>query len=316
MINVVDLPNFVEIFPWVAAFLGVVVVSLIVYVFWWRPRVREPLPNEMPLGSLTIYLPRGIGLKQGYACTAGHTLERYYHDVIEHETDSDQKTSLQKGWDLFKNLYALAHRVEGELFLYLFDKNPLDEKYMDVDPYTQNGRIITGVQDAVSGGKVQGATVIAVKLSTETQTFSDDQKKQIDGLIRVAEYLRDAAVNTFKISDLKRNLDHVTKDRDKIRNELAETNAVKDRAVSALGKKPLTQPEGAKVPGEFAAKLKEWFSGWQVAIAIVAYLVAPYIARAANLPLDPNMNAYFNIAVAAFGFLMIPIGRKLFGRWL
>jgi len=134
--------------------------------------------------------------------------------------------------------------------------------------------------------------------------------------MEIALYARDTAKNIEKIHDLKEERDYYREDRDRERSAKAKERSLKDRALSALGIHPLTVPSEVKVPGVWRSKVKEWFNWPQVLTAAIAYMLAPYIQSWLNLTLTPPTTTYFAALVTVIGFFIIPIGKKLFGRWL
>jgi hypothetical protein len=49
---------------------------------------------------------------------------------------------------------------------------------------------------------------------------------------------------------------------------------------------------------------------------LAGYLLAPYVIQLAGWQVVPPVTTYFAAGMTALGFFIIPLGKKLFGRWL
>lgn len=306
--------NLIQVFPFLVGISFTVFFIVVLYVFWYRPRTQMPLSNEQPWGRLSIYLPKGIGLHEGYSCGARATIQRQFTQLIKSETDGAIKKKLEATRTTFDGFHPVAHKVGRQTFIYLFDLNPRDQKFMDVNPNENDSYIIHDVKDVESVGDWNGKKFLGVKLNPETKKFSPEEKKWVNNSLEVVKYLRDAAKNVEKIHGLKEERDYYRDDRDKERIEKAKIRSERDRGVSALGQKPLTVPAEAKIPGGWKIKVKEWFSPVQLLTGALAYFSAPHLQIWLKLQLEPPFTTYFAALITVVGFFIIPIGKKLFGR--
>lgn len=308
--------DLVYLIPIIAGITLAGIMALVFYFVILKPRITQPLPNERPLGYWSIWLPKGFGLKAGNATTARHTLEREFTRLIENEPDTNIKTQLEEAQKIFSLFQPIAHKVGRETFIYLFDLNPQDQQFMDVDPNQNDSYIIHGVQDAISVGEYGGLQFLGLKLNPETKSFSEDDKKLMRTGLEIVKYITDAAKNVEKIYELKDELKFTKESSKKGLEERAEMRSKLDRAMSALSQKPLTQSEEVKLKGTFVEKMKEWFRPIQLITALAAFLLAPYILTWTNVRVEYPITSYFAALVTILGFFSIPIGKKIFGRWL
>lgn len=323
-LDFLDLTNFnlVSIYPWLIGLAAILVAVVLVYLLWYKARVQMPLQNERSLGWLQIYLPKGFGLHAGYATTAKPTLQKQTTQLVENETDGTVKEQLKKTHKILDYFHPIAHKVGRQNFIYLFDANPQDQRFMDVDPDHNDSYIIHGAQDVVSAGEWNGFQFLAVKLDPETRSFNRAEDRVVEAGLGIVKYLKHAAKNVEKIHDLKEEVNYLKTDRDKARQEVAKVRSDLDRALSALSNKPLSVSDDVKVTGAWRSKAKEWFwsSPWQIATALAGYFSAPYIQSFLEtwqkIRLTPPTTTYFAAAVTVIGFFIIPVGKKLLGRWL
>lgn len=307
--------------------VGAISFSLILlvalYVLRIKPSREKPLPNEKYLGLWTIQLPGGLGVRVGHVTTAYKTVVGWLNKIVESETEEALKKSLLTVQNLFSKFYFVAQKVGRQVHIYLFDENPEDQKFLDVDPAQDDSYILgRGIQDAITVGEWNGFQFTGVKLDPSTKQLSSDERQKFEVVLEISKYVRDAARNTERIryirderDDARLAFEKEVKDKAKIRSEC-------DRAVSALGQKPLTQPEGVKVPGAWKAKVKEWFANpWQIAVALLFYFVVSPLLQSSlcsqfGWDLQPPMSHVFGAFIAVVGFFAIPFARKIFGRWL
>lgn len=292
------------------------IMALVFYFVILKPRITQPLPNERPLGYWSIWLPKGFGLKAGNATTARHTLEREFTRLIENEPDQTMKSQLEEAQKIFELFQPIAHKVGRETFIYLFDANPQDQRFMDVDPNQNDSYLIHGVQDAVSVGEYGGLQFLGLKINPETKAFSEDDKKLMRTGLEIIKYITNAAKNVEQIYELKDELKFTKETLKTTYEKIAEMRSKLDRAMSALNQKPLTQSEEVKLKGTFVEKMKEWFRPIQLATAFASFLLAPWILTWTNIQVEYPISAYFTALVTILGFFSIPIGKKIFGRWL
>jgi len=301
----------------IIAFLVIIVVFLVLfYAFFWKPRTAYPLPNERVVSDhLSLWAPRGVGVMAGPFQTARTTVERYWNTLIQSEPDKAVRKRFEKNRDfvLKKQIYAM--RNGGDNFILVFDQNPEDQKFLTVDP-SGGGMILHGVQDAKPLGVFGKFSYVGITLNPEVKTFGETEEAEMDAVMENIMYLRDAAVNTEKIAGLQEEVGDKRRTLKTMQNELATMRSKLDRAVSALGQKPLTQREEPKLKGTVTQRLKEWFSPWQLFSGLAGYFVAPYIVQYAGWELLPPMTTYFTAFVTIVGFFAIPVLKRLLGRWL
>jgi hypothetical protein len=187
---------------------------------------------------------------------------------------------------------------------------------LDINPNENDSYVLHGVQDVVSVGEYGGIEYLALKLDPTTKSFSKEEKELVTVGLGVVEYLRDAAKNVEKIHELKDELKFQGESLTKVLGEKAEMRSKLDAALSALSQKPLTQEEEPKLKGTLVERLKPWFKWYQILTALGGYAVAPWILQYANIQVEYPITTYFAAFFAVLGFFIIPIGRKIFGRWL
>lgn len=302
--------------PFLTVAATLVFFAILFYTLYYKPKIQKPLPNERFLGFITLWIPKGFGLKAGYATTARRTLEKMFTDIMENEADEEAEEKLAAAKQIFDSFHPIAHRASGENYIYLFDMNPQDQKYMDVDPTRNDAYIIHGVQDAISVGEWKGFKFLGLALNPGHTKLSPEEHTRFQLGVEAVKYLRDAAKNTLKIATLKDELEDTRSALEKTLKEKAEIRSKLDRALSALSQKTLTQPEEVKVKGAWRAKVKEWFNWPQFLTAAVAYLIAPHLLTWFNITLQPPGITYFVAFITIVGFFIIPVGKKMFGRWL
>lgn len=303
----------------VPIFVGLAIASIIILVYYHvllKPRLAQPLPNERPLGYLQTWFPKGYGPQSGNWCTARKTLEREITRLLENETDSEKKQDLEKAYKIFDSYYPYAQKVGRQTKILLFDDNPEDQKYLDVNPNENDSFILHGVQDVVSVGEYSGIEYLALKLDSETKQFTKDEKELASIGLGIVEYLRDAAKNVEKIHNLNEEIKFQKECYDKVWKQNGELRSENDGLKGAASIRPLTQEEGPKVKPTLVEKLKPWFKSYQLLTAIAGYLIAPWILTYSNVYLEYPLTTYFAAFMSVVGFFIIPIIRKIFGRWL
>jgi len=307
--------NWLDIFPFLAALTGGIIFLVLFYMLYWKPRVELPLPNERFVGHVTMWLPHGLGLLSGPMTTARMTMQRYFLTAIRSEKDENMRKVL-----IAIRNFVMQHQVfaikngNGEKKILLFDANPEDQKFMDVDRERQ-GLLLHGVQDAHSEGVEGGFEFIGIKLNPELAEFNDVELERYQTAMQHIKYLKDAAMNKERIATLVDQLEAVERELAIERRDTAEIRSKYDRALNALDQKPLTVLEEPKLKPSIRELVKEWFSWPQIGVAAIAYLLAPNILTWAKIQLKEPDRTYAQLGIAVFGFFIIPIGRKIFGRW-
>jgi hypothetical protein len=292
------------------------IAALVLYFVIIKPRIEQPLPDETPLGHVTMWIPKGFGLKEGNCTTARRTLEREFTRLVENQTDKDVKAKLESAQKIFDFFHPIAQKVGRETFIYFFDKNPQDQQFWDSDPSQVGASIIHGVQDAMSVGKYAGFQILGLHLDPETKSFSEDEKKLMSVALDIVKYVRDAAKNTEQNFQLKEHVKFLEDSLDQSYRDMAQVRSKFDRSNSALSQKSLTQPEEVHLKGTFTEKVKQWFKPIQLLTALAGYLLAPYILIWTGLRLEYPVAVYFAAFTTVVGFFSIPIAKKIFGRWL
>jgi hypothetical protein len=301
-------------YPWIVGIAFSTIGALVGYFLYLRPRSQEALPNERQLGYVTLWL-REHGVVSGWASTAANTLEGLLTQVLENETGGDLKLKLAEAKEFLRTFNPMALKVDRDIWVLLFDENYLDQRYMDAAKDRPNSFLIQGVQDVCSAGEWGGLKFFGVKLSKEVKVFTDGDRKRFSAVLDVCMYLRDAAKNTSKIAFLKEENKDQRTHIDIILKTLAEMRSKLDRASHALSQKPLTQIE-TEIKGAWKDKIKEWFTWPQLVTGLAGYLLAPYIIQFAGWQVVPPVTTYFAAGMTALGFFIIPLGKRLFGRWL
>jgi len=301
-------------YPWLVGIAAATIIALVGYFLYLRPRSQEALPNERQLGYVTVWL-REHGVVAGWASTAANTLEGQLTEILENETDEGVREQLAQAKIFLRSFNPMAHKIGRDMHILLFDENYLDQRYMDVAKDRPNSFLIQGVQDVCSAGEWGGFKFFGVKLSKEVKPFSDEERKRFEAVLEVSMYVRDAAKNTGKIAHLKDELKDARIELERLWKDKAELRSKHDRSLHALSQKLLTQTE-TELKGAWRDKIKEWFTWPQLVTGLAGYLLAPYIIQFGGWQIVPPVTTYFAAGMAALGFFFIPIGKRLFGRWL
>lgn len=299
------------------AILSVAAFALF-YFFMLKPRIEEPLPNEHDEGLWRIPLPQLGLMNEGKVCTARRFLQSQFAKLIDNSPPSEVQGYIKLREEIMKS-HAFAQRVGRDKYLYLFDQNPLDPQFhMRDDKPSRLGttipiRFLIRIQDCMSGGKGEdGFNYVKVKLKPESAKFSDDEREAFALHLDTLKNLKLAATGKEEKKHLEDRIGilntHLSKAYDKL-NESTSNQAESDLIASTTS---LTHPEVA-APSRFRwPKATEFFTGWQVAIAIIAYLVTPNAMAAAGIGYpDPQTVA---VGMAFFLFLAFPFVRKLIHR--
>jgi hypothetical protein len=302
------------LYPSLVGLVATIIGITLLYTLYYRPRIQKPLPNEKSLDYWTIWL-REHGVVTGYVTTAMQTLQARLTDIMQNETDTEQKKRVIEFQNFLKKFSPIAQRCERKTNIYLCTQNPEDQRFRAIDPDRKDSYILNDVEDVLYAGEWDGWNIYAVKLGTETIGFSDEEKKLVSNLAEGVKYLRDAAKNVEKIKAFKESYDDQVSENQKLVKALREKESKLDDALYALSQKPLTVEEVA-LKGGFREKIKEWFTWPQILTAVVGYLIAPYVLQFLQWDLQPPATTYFTAFITLIGFFFIPIARKLFGRWL
>jgi|GEM_PF-3308346 len=307
----------INLFPFIVGIAVVILALVLSYILYWKPRVDLPLQGERLIGEVSMWLPRGFGVLEGAMTTGRTTMERHWTDLIQNEGDENLRKIWSDNRDFvlqYARVFAIKSGAEKKILL--FDVNPEDQKFMDVDK--EGVFHLHGVQDARSVGEWDGFEYIGLKLNPETQAFSELETKAMTTALLNVKFLRDAATNKEKEHHLEERLDDKTRAHELTLKDLAETNSKLDRCQNALARHPLTQAKELKVKGDIKETVKSlfWSTPWQLATALIGYFIAPHLITWLKLELYPPEITYFTAFITALGFFIIPIGKKLLGRWL
>ena len=308
----------VYLIPILAGMVVAVVAAITLYFYYFKPKTQQALPNERQIGYVGIFLLKGFGFHSGYMCTAQKTLQRWFATIIEKEPNTNLKMKYSKIAGFINDTYhAVAHKVNRTTYIYLFNQDPLDQRFMDIDPSQNDAYVIHGVQDIVPAGEVGGVKFLGISLDTTTTPLDENRLNEFKVVMEIASNLKDAAVNTYKIAQLKTELEDTKSALGKELGDKAKLSSELYRAKSALAKETLTPPPTVVLPGALGQKLKAWFTWPQFLIAAVAYLTSGQIMVFAGLgSLEPPLTTVVSAFITIIGFFVLPLGKKIFGRWL
>jgi len=308
----------IYLIPVLAGIVVAVVAAVTFYFYYFRPKTQQPLPNERQIGWVGIFLLKGFGYHAGYMSTAQKSLQRWLATIIEKEPKTELKLKYSKFAVFINDKYhAFAHKVDRTTYIYLFNQDPLDQRFMDIDPTQNDAYVIHGVQDVVPAGEVGGAKFLGISLDTSTTPLDEKRLDEFKTIMEMASNLKDAAINTYKIAQLKTELEDTRSALDKELNEKAKMSSTLYRCKSALSKETLTPPPTVALPGALGQKLKAWFTWPQFLIAAIAYLMSGQIMVFAGLGnLQPPLTTVVSAFITLIGFFILPFGKKIFGRWL
>lgn len=308
----------IYLIPVIAGAVVSIVAAITFYFYYFRPKTQQPLPNERQIGWVGIFLLKGFGFHAGYMSTAQKSLQRWLATIIEKEPSTELKLKYSTLASFMNDRYhAVAHKVDRSTYIYLFNQDPMDQRFMDIDPTQNDAYVIHGVQDVVPAGEVGGVKFLGISLDTTTTALDEKRLLEFKVVMEVASNLKDAATNTYKIQQLKQENDDLRGALDKELGEKAKISSELYRAKSALAKETLTPPPTVALPGALGHKLKSWFTWPQFLIAGVAYLMSGQIMVFAGLGyLNPPYTTVLSAFITLVGFFILPVGKKLFGRWL
>lgn len=308
--------DLLDLFPYIVGIASSLIIALIVYFYYLRPRAQMPLSNERSLNYWTIWL-KEQGVHTGYVTTAMRTLQSLLSQVIRNETEAADKAKLEVLEKALGKFSPVAQRFEGKTYILLFNRNPEDQKFLAVDPDRSDGYILNGVEDVIDAGEWKGMCFYGVKLSSELNGFSDEDKRFVDTVVEGTKYLRDVARDTDKIHLLKDEVNSEREAKEKAQKQSAELRSKLDAATYALGQKPLSQ-EKVELPLGVKEAVKHWFGNpmqWLLGFVGFAF-VGPYLLQYLQYNWQPPMTTYFSAGVAVLFFFAPPVLKRLFGRWL
>jgi hypothetical protein len=290
----------------------------LVYFFMLKPRLEVPLPNEHDEGLWRIPLAQLGLMNEGKVCTGRRYVQTQFAKLIDNSPSSEVQGYIKLREEILKS-HIFAQRVGRDKYLYLFDQNPLDPQFhMRDDKSTRLGttvpiRYLLHIKDCMSGGRGEdGFNYVKVKLKSESAMFSDDEREAFTLHLDTLKNLKLAATG----KEEKKHLDdrigiletHLSKAYGKL-NE-GTSNQAESELIAATTS--LTHPE-VQPPSRFHwPKATEFFTGWQVAIAIIAYLVTPNAMAAAGIAYPDRQTVA--VGMAFFLFLAFPFVRKLIHR--
>lgn len=308
----------IYLIPVLAGIIVAAIAAITFYFYYFRPKTQQPLPNERQIGWVGIFLLKGYGFQAGYMSTAQKSLQRWLATILEKEPTAELKMKYSKlATFLNEHYHAVAHKVNRTTYIYLFNQDPLDQRFMDIDPTQNDAYVIHGVQDVVPAGEVGGVKFLGVSLDMTTTALDEKRLEEFKVIMEIASNLKDAATNTYKIQQLKQENDDLGGALNKELGEKAKIASELYRCKSALAKETLTPPPTVALPGALGQKLKSWFSWPQFLIAGIAYLMSGQIMVFAGLGyLEPPFTTVVSAFITLIGFFIMPIAKKLFGRWL
>jgi hypothetical protein len=301
--------------PLVAIGFAIVLIILI-YKFYYKPRMEMPLPHERRLNYWTIWL-KEHGVHTGYVTTAAQTLQSLLSETLRNETEPNEKKKLEAFKEALEKVSPVAQKFEGKTCILLFNRNPEDQKFLAIDPDRSDGYILNGVEDVVGGVEWKGMDFFGVKLGAEVHGFSEEDKQLVDMIVEGCKYLRDTARNTDKIHLLKEELQGEREAKEKAQKQGAEMRSKLDAALYALEQK-LLSVEKSELPLGLKQVVKRWFGDpiqWILA-GVGFFFVGPYLLQGLAWNWQPPMTTYFAAFVAFLLFFAPPVLKRLFGRWL
>lgn len=310
-------------FTYLAVAIFVAIAIVILYKFVLEPKVQYALRNEEDEGDWTIPLAQLGIMNVGRVVTARRTLQSRWAKAIEATDDEAKKKALIAERDSEMEYHWFAQKSERGKVLYCFDKDPLEPQFhMRQDRGGRfggetPGRFIQGIRDCVQCGEYDGFTVIGVKLSVEQSVLTEKERNNYELRLEGVSFLRLASENLGKIKWLNDRLKTLDILLDHERAEHAQARSKLDRAVSALEQKTLSTTGEARVPGTVVQKLKEWFTWPQLITAAAFYfIVSPLLMSVFFSSATPPTTTYITAFITVIGFFIIPIFKKIFGRWL
>lgn len=286
-------------------------VVLLLWFFYLKPLVEQPLPNEHDEGIWRMPLPQLGLINEGRVTTARRTIQGWWATLIDN-ADSNKRPDLIALRDAQLKLHLFAQKVGRDKYIYAFDKNPLDpEQHIRQDKTVRFGsdlavRFIYNVKDCMNLGKSEdGFEFIVVKLSTESSFFTSEEQNKFSQILEGLKFLRLAAINT----EASKHYKDLADDRGTLLEEnygvTRDVSSERDKAKRALSQKSLTEPETPTLKGGYLrAVAKGFFSGWQLFVTVSAYIITLNVAKYQQVEYpDPSTLA---IIVAIFAFIVFP----------
>jgi len=257
-------------------------------------------------------------MNEGKVCTARRYVQSQFAKLIDNSPVSEVQGYIKLREEILKS-HIFAQRVGRDKYIYLFDLNPLDPQFhMRDDKPSRVGttipiRFLLHIQDCMSGGKGQdGFNYVKVKLKAEAAKFSDDEREAFALHLETLKNLKLAATGKEEKKHLEDRIGiletHFSKALEKL--NIATSNQAESEIIASTTS--LTHPEVAPASRFHWPKATEFFTGWQVAIAIIAYLVTPNAMAAAGIAYPDRQTVA--VGMAFFLFLAFPFVRKLIHR--
>ena len=295
--------------PYILVAPIILIIIILVYIFFLKPRIELPLPDELYEGQWTIPLP-GIGVLEGPVTTARKTIEKLWNEIIE-VAPEDQREKLNKHKEsLLQNYHFYAIRNAGQKTILIFNDNPLNDKYnirRDISSrlgQTITTRFIHGIQACEDLGEEEGYKWIKITLKESNPTLT----KQRDIIAESSKYLMRAAKNLERIKFLQDENQFLKEELEATQKELAKERSEKERAKRALAIKPLTAEETPEIKAGWKQIAKRFFSIPQIAACVIVYFLTPEILKRLGIILDQtSLSIAVGLATAATFFLYPPI---------
>jgi hypothetical protein len=310
-----DFPLPAEYIPYVIGAIFLVIALVVLYEMQLKQVFQLPLMNEQDLGIGKIWLEKMGRFREGRITTAKNTIAGLFTTIL---TNPESQPANAVGFrERMDKRYFLAMRDGREKLFLMFDANPMDERYCHREDRGSGTPVfsIGPVQDCGSQGVYDKFEWIWVKLDKESKPFPPDVLPHLQVELETLKFMRQSATNISKLKVSEERNKALEEKSDRDNRLIAETTAKLDRALD-MGKQQLLSqgPAGMKPPGTTIQSLKQWFSPWQFLIAVLAYLLAPWIIQTISPESSPPATSYLAIVIAVIGFFLLPFAKKLFGR--
>ena len=318
-----DLPQIpITTMPFIIGIVLIVILVALVYIFRLRPTFEKPLPNERSRGHVKIHLHTLGRFYDGEMTDARDTVQSWFAKSITNEPDHERQKQLLTIRDRILKFHLQAQKVDGGKVIYAFDKDPFDPQYCSPEGkpgmFNEEAPLYIGpVQDARSVGKWDGFEWVGVKLGEKTAAFTDEEGSALSAMMDLLKYERVAANSKETIKFLKEQAETEKAAKIHEMEEKAKMRSLLDRSLSFNAQKIFSvTPEQAKMGGALGAKLKQWFTWPQLICAGIGYLVSPQIIGQFQPGMSPPNTTYVTALITVVAFFIIPVGKKVFGRWL
>lgn len=302
--------DFLTLFPYVVGLAGAVIIGLVIYFFYVKPKMDLPLDGERLIGNVTAYIPRGFGLFSGAMTTGRATVERMFTKLIQSEKDDAMKKFWEADRDFCLKFHIFAQKVKRETKILLFDTHPEDQRFLSFDEES-GGFILHGLKDAKSVGKRNGWEFLGLKLSPEQKKFTSDENKAFELALKSIKHLQDASENKERQAILEEEVGTLTRIKEQLHKDVREANSDREAFALIANKKNLLRPPTEKVPGRFGAVMKQWITLEQLAVAGLLYFASPHILNFLNIRLTEPALSYALIGFAIIGYFIIPLVRNI-----